>query len=61
MKKRFMQFFQNYFRSCVDFSLLERVEKLENRCTLLENEIVQIHVKADYCLRVVNHYEDENK
>ena len=58
MRKRFIQFFQEYFRSCVDFSLLERIEKLENRCHFLENEIISIDAKADYCLRVLKHYED---
>lgn len=61
MLNRLKKFFYEYFRSCVDFSLLGRIQKLEDRIRLLENDISSIHVKSDYCFRVVSHLEEELK
>lgn len=51
MLNRLKKFFYQYFRSCVNFVLLKRIEELEDRVLILEFDLF-VHVeKTKDCIR----------
>ncbi len=53
MLNRLKKIFHGYFRSCVDFALLERIQKLEDRVLILEFDLF-VHVeKTKDCIRLL--------
>ena len=58
MLNRLKKFFYEYFRSCVDIALLERIQKLENRVLILEFDLF-VHIeKTKDCIRLLQN--DDN-
>jgi|GEM_PF-5852205 len=50
MKRRFFSFLQKYLKECVDFSLLQRIEKLERDNSILFDLLDNCNRKADGAL-----------